>query len=325
MTVSESLVSILIPTFQRAAYLREAIASALRQSYTNIEVVILDDCSPDATPSVAKEFDIDVRVRYLRNERNLGIAGNWRVGFEHVRGEYFCILHDDDWLEEEFVARLLQPLRSDASLILSFCDQWVIDAYGHRQPEKSARASSGYRRDTLPEGRLEDFVSSVLIDNSVPAGAAMFRSQLVTSAFLNERARGSSDMWLLYNCVRSGAAAYFVKERLINYRQHDGGMTVSMPFEVIEGHIFRYTAYVSEPSLARYHEHFREQLAEAHEWLGMALLRSSRYQEAQASFGEAIKRRTSLKAVIGTLLGACGTCGRLSLAWTDEIRRVLCR
>src|SRR5438046_2072623 len=100
------LVTILIPTYNRASFLVEAITSAQAQSFSNIEIVVLDDYSPDQTRETVQPFLADGRIRYVRHEKNMGIAANWRFGIEAGRGDYFCILHDDDTLEPAFVERL---------------------------------------------------------------------------------------------------------------------------------------------------------------------------------------------------------------------------
>src|SRR5580700_358729 len=117
--MSLPLVSILIPTYKRAALLPLAVQSALEQSYPSIEVLILDDCSPDDTTSAATRFAGDRRVRYIRHETNLGLPRNWQFGIDAARGEFFSILHDDDSLEPTFVKDLLAPLLGDPDLAFS--------------------------------------------------------------------------------------------------------------------------------------------------------------------------------------------------------------
>ena len=105
------LVTILIPTYNRAEFLREAIQSAVTQTHRELEILILDDASPDETAAVAAEFADDPRVTYVRHSKNLGITGNWRAGIERAKGEFFCLLHDDDTFEPTFVESLLLPMQ----------------------------------------------------------------------------------------------------------------------------------------------------------------------------------------------------------------------
>lgn len=103
------LVSIGIPTY-RATYLSKAIDSALSQTYTNIEVIIVNDCSPHDVEGVVRRYD-DRRIRYYVNEKNVGEhdpSRNWNECLRKARGEFFCLLCDDDVYEPMFVEQLLR-------------------------------------------------------------------------------------------------------------------------------------------------------------------------------------------------------------------------
>ncbi len=94
-------VSVIIPTYNRASYLKEAVQSVLDQTYRNFELIIVDDGSTDNTEEVVASFTDD-RIRYIK-KNNEGHAGKTRnVGLENARGEYIAFLDDDDvWLPEK--------------------------------------------------------------------------------------------------------------------------------------------------------------------------------------------------------------------------------
>jgi hypothetical protein len=117
--VADQLVSIGIPTFNRAATLRRAAESALAQTYPNVEVVVSDDGSTDDTRAVCEELhERDPRLRYLRSTANQGLAANHNVLFTRMRGEYVMLLADDDWLEPDYVERCLASLRARRDHVL---------------------------------------------------------------------------------------------------------------------------------------------------------------------------------------------------------------
>ncbi|MBO7413303.1 MAG: glycosyltransferase family 2 protein [Fibrobacter sp.] len=106
---SQPLVTIAIPAY-KADFIREAISSALNQSYSNIELVIVDDCSPEKIDIVVKEFS-DPRIHYYRNEKNVGSedpSKNWNKCLEYAKGVYFALLCDDDTYEPTFVEEMLK-------------------------------------------------------------------------------------------------------------------------------------------------------------------------------------------------------------------------
>lgn len=105
----QELVTIAIPAYKRR-WLAEAIDSALAQDYKNIELVIVNDHSPQNLDEVVEPYLSDSRVRYFVNEKNLGkesIVHNWNRCLELARGEYFVLLCDDDFLMPNFVSTLL--------------------------------------------------------------------------------------------------------------------------------------------------------------------------------------------------------------------------
>jgi glycosyltransferase involved in cell wall biosynthesis len=105
----KGLVTIAIPAY-KATYLGAAIESALQQDYHNIELIIVDDCSPYNLQEIVERYD-DPRIFYHRNKENLGkisIVHNWNRCLEYANGEFFVLLCDDDILLPNFVTSLLE-------------------------------------------------------------------------------------------------------------------------------------------------------------------------------------------------------------------------
>ena len=105
------LVSIGIPTYNRAnSYLKYALGCAVRQTFQDIEIVISDNCSPDNTESIVKEFG-DPRIRYYRQKENIGPVNNRNFCLEQARGKYFVLLLDDDLIDDDFVATCIDAVK----------------------------------------------------------------------------------------------------------------------------------------------------------------------------------------------------------------------
>ncbi|MEN6320677.1 MAG: glycosyltransferase family 2 protein [Syntrophaceae bacterium] len=95
-------ISVMIPTYNRAHYLIDAIESALTQDYTNFEVIVSDNASTDQTAEVVKKYFSDNRFRYYRNDKNIGAGPNWeRLLYEYAQGEYGKFLPDDDCIVDK--------------------------------------------------------------------------------------------------------------------------------------------------------------------------------------------------------------------------------
>ena len=112
------LVSVGIPTYNRARSLERAVRSALAQEGPEIEVVVSDDGSSDDTAQLLERLSAgDPRLRHVRQPRNLGHARNFQVVFELSRGDYFMWLSDDDELEPGYVRHCLEALEADPQLV----------------------------------------------------------------------------------------------------------------------------------------------------------------------------------------------------------------
>jgi glycosyltransferase involved in cell wall biosynthesis len=106
------LVSVCIPTYRGAATLAQTIASVLEQDYPNLEVWVVDDQSPDDTAAVVQAI-ADPRLRYVRNEVNLGAQGNWDRCLQLAQGKYYKLLPHDDLLAPGALREQVAVLEAD--------------------------------------------------------------------------------------------------------------------------------------------------------------------------------------------------------------------
>lgn len=106
--INDILVSIVIPTY-KSKYLKDAIKSAINQTHQNIEIIIVNDKSPQPITEIINEFN-DKRIKYYINETNLGKedpSKNWNKCLSYAQGEYIALLCDDDLYSPDFVEKLL--------------------------------------------------------------------------------------------------------------------------------------------------------------------------------------------------------------------------
>ena len=102
------LVSICIPTYNGSKYINETITSALNQSYNNIEIIITDDHSTDDTLSICQDYATkDARIKVFKNEKNLGLVGNWCESLEKASSNWVKFLFQDDLMTTNCVERMI--------------------------------------------------------------------------------------------------------------------------------------------------------------------------------------------------------------------------
>jgi len=303
---SPPTVSLIIPTYNRARYFREALQSALRQTYPSLEVLIIDDASTDETSDVVQEY-ADSRLRYVRQPVNRGPNANWRTGMEAANGAIYGFLADDDVVMPDYVDRLAQPLIENRDLSLAFCDHWIIDADGNCDLAATDENMRQYGRDRLTAGLIEKPAEALLIRESAYIGAVLFRKAYAPPCFLPPEARSAMGGWIFYRCVKTGRPVYYRPERLMKCRWQQGSVSRSQRWldAMTEGNINRLRRMLEDPELTSYHETLRHQLAVHLGVRGRLRLTGGARKRARALLAEAIQINPSFSAVLSYAL-ACG-------------------
>lgn len=146
------MVSVGLPVHNGERYLERAARSILDQDFGDLELIIVDNASDDATPAIAERLAAsDTRVRYHRNAENIGAARNFCRVFELARGRYFKWAAYDDWLEPTCLTKCVDVLDREPGTVLVFPSTNVYDESGHllkqyRHPDglTSERASERF-------------------------------------------------------------------------------------------------------------------------------------------------------------------------------------
>ncbi|MEO8043558.1 MAG: glycosyltransferase family 2 protein [Spartobacteria bacterium] len=218
------LVSIIIPTLDRPRYLREAIDAALAQTHENVEVLVFDNGTLEETLAVGEEAARrDSRVRFRRNERNLGMSGNFNALSEAARGEFLVAIGDDDRLLPDFVGRLVEAMRPEVRV--AFSNHYLIDSEGRRLEQESIAYNGKYGRDQLPAGELEN-PEAAAWRQSIPMSASLLRTADMQRLRFREDLN-TPDAEFFIRLANEGARFVFLPDYLMEYRVHLGAETVS--------------------------------------------------------------------------------------------------
>ncbi|MBW4615113.1 MAG: glycosyltransferase family 2 protein [Desmonostoc vinosum HA7617-LM4] len=304
--LSQSLVSIIIPTYNRPKYLKEAIDSAVKQTYQNLDIIICDNCS-DISPQSIVDYFRDPRIRFVRNSHNLGMVTNIINGFKMARGKYIACLHDDDIWEKTFLQKLVPLLEANPNLALAFCDHYVIDANAKIDVFLTQECSKTWKRFDLKEGIYQPFYELGIVNMSIAsANAAVIRKEVVDWDLIPVQVGGCYDLYINYLCSRSGLGAYYYPEKLTRYRQHEQTDTLNSNPQIgirkAQNHIFCYERFMEDAQLEELQPYFRRRLLESTYALGMSLLQAGQTKAARYHFWQIIKKKKlNIRALIALL------------------------
>ena len=215
--LKKGLVSVIVPTFNRAGYILEAIDSILGQTYTDLELIIIDDGSTDATPDVVKKIN-DSRVKYHRfdNSSSPGIARN--RGIDMAKGEYLAFLDSDDtWVKEKLEKQVkFLNTHKDFFLVYSKCYHKIDGKITGVSP---ITMESGYIFKQLYLSFNLIPVLTVLMRNSSGESAYYFNPDKDNNLFIGE----DYDLWLT---ISQKEKIGYIDEPLAYYTIHSTNMSL---------------------------------------------------------------------------------------------------
>lgn len=209
-----SLVSIVIPCYNAGGWLREAIDSCLAQTFSNLEIIVVDDGSTDDSLSIARSYGSDIVVTTGPNK---GESGARNKGFSLSHGDYIQFLDADDYLLPEKIERQVEHLETEGGDIVY--GDWQIR---HYFPDGSTRLEEIWR-----PGRYDDPLLAVLKGwNLLPVGMLHRREIVERSGGWDERVHIVTDTAFLFSEVMAGADLRYQPVCLSVYRRY-GNVTVS--------------------------------------------------------------------------------------------------
>lgn len=214
-------VSFVVPCYKYGRFLAECLNSILGQTCRDLEVLVMDDCSPDETPEVARAYAArDPRVTHVRNDPNLGHLRNYNKGISLARGEYIWLISADDKLVAAHVLkRYLGVLDHHPEVAFAFCPAVV---FGGADEPRVAGGNGDH--DRIVPG--ERFFREVVSDSRVMSPSVLARKKAYMDAGLfplDLPHQGDVYVWACF--AMSGDAAYFA-EPMVGYRRHGDAMTL---------------------------------------------------------------------------------------------------
>lgn len=217
--IAPPLVSVIVPTYNHADYLHEALQSVLSQTYSNWEAIVINNYSEDNTIEIVQSFS-EPRIHLLNFHNNGIIAAARNHGVLHAKGEYLAFLDSDDiWLPNK-IERQLEIMRQNNNS-LCHTDIKNIDATGSLTKNKNLIKK-------IKKKFLYGGYKQLLVSNTITTSSVIIRRDFLSSIRFDEEphliAVEDYYLWLfLYNVDER--SCYFLDEELVKYRQHDSSIS----------------------------------------------------------------------------------------------------
>jgi glycosyltransferase involved in cell wall biosynthesis len=237
------LVSICIPTFNYGRFLPEAVQSVLSQSFSDFELIVVDNASTDATEELMETFvRSDPRIRFYRNSENIGIVKNFNRALGHAAGDYVKILCADDLLAPSALERSLAAIRSNPEVSLVTTGRLLVDLRLRPVGYASYCAEEG----SMDGGKVIDrclFGTNYVGEPS----AVLFRRQQAARGF-DESYPHLLDMAMWFHLLEQGRLAC-IPEPLTYIRQHKSQITQDnrRTGQLVEDKKRIFSAYIDKP------------------------------------------------------------------------------
>ena len=239
------LVSINVVTYNQAGFLPETLDSILAQDYQNLEIVIADDASRDATPEIARTYaKRDKRIKLVLSKKNGGVVVNCNRGLAACTGHYIIPFSGDDVMLPDKIRAQVEQLEANPKAAFSFHDmEWFESATGqstrlhHTQQNPPAR--------TLPD---------LLKHNSIGGPAVMVRASLLPKGGYNPTFPHAGD-WLLWIEMALQHPFVYLDKPLVRYRRHTQNQTRINPH--IGAEQLKLLAYLKTILPAALHPHLK--------------------------------------------------------------------
>jgi succinoglycan biosynthesis protein ExoO len=219
-------VSVIIPAYNTETYIGKAIESALKQTLTDIEVIIVDDGSSDKTVEVAKSFT-DRRLKVIVNQQNLGAAAARNRAFRAAQGEWIAVLDSDDWYAPKRLENLVSLAnQTNADMI---ADDVYLIKDGTTSPWSTLIQESGERIDKIFQIDIVYFVETDVYGQPglhLGLSKPLFKREFLIKNGIeyDEEIRMGQDFWIDMKCLIKGARFFIEPKPYYFYRSRPGSL-----------------------------------------------------------------------------------------------------
>ena len=228
MFMCEDKISVIVPVYKTEKYLNRCVNSLLNQTYTNLEIILVDDGSPDKCPEICDEYSKkDSRIKVI-HKKNGGVSSARNAALCVAKGQYITFVDSDDFIAEEFVSSLYKALleeKADISVcgMKMLCENDTVNCFKDKKVYRGKTAIFAYVSDEIrpePWGKL---ITRTLFDGLIFNESIDYGEDLLLNYYLFSKAKCVVNIdKCLYNYEQrnefAATTAYITESRIKSYR-----------------------------------------------------------------------------------------------------------
>lgn len=267
--IERPLVSVIVPNFNHARFLKERLDSIFNQTFQNVEVILLDDCSTDESREILTSYEQHPLVTHcVFNDSNSGSTfKQWEKGLNLAKGDWIWIAESDDSADPEFLEELLNLVGNNDQITLAFSRSYVIDEVGKN------RGISRWAEELSPNRWNEDFINSgkkecehfLIHRNTIPnASGVLFRKDIGIKYIRQvERYKYCGD-WLFWSKLAYDGKVAYCAKALNKFRRYPKATSLVRSEARIIQRMIEYREVIEEISSF---PQFDTPIAPEHQWI----------------------------------------------------------
>jgi glycosyltransferase involved in cell wall biosynthesis len=224
------ILTIAIPYYSGLNYLRSAIESVLRQTCTNWQCIVIDDCGGESAEQLIQEFNSE-KITYFRNDKTLGLSSNWNRAVDLAETELITIFHADDLMGELFIENTLETFRNNPKIAASHCRAHLIDAEDKKVASIGQIIKNLVRvclREEFPILKGDRGLRSITLADWIICPTLTYRTQTLKDLRFNNSLNFACDLELIAQLLFSDLIISSRNEYDYSYRVHHDNQTARM-------------------------------------------------------------------------------------------------
>ena len=206
MKNENELVSVIIPMYNAKNYIRYTLESVINQTYTNLEIIVVDDSSSDNSIQIVQKYN-DKRIKLIKLKQNQGVANARNIGIENATGKYIAFIDSDDLWKKDKISKQLKKMKECKSPF-SFTSYEIIDSIGNVTRKKV----------NVP---LKTSYKQLLLTNVIACSTVMLYKPLLDNIRFENMNHEDYILWLRISKQNSNIYILGLNEILISYRKHN--------------------------------------------------------------------------------------------------------